>query len=292
MLVSALAFSVMSALVKLAGSRLESVEIAIFRGVITLVASWITLRRLRLSPWGQRTRWLLFRGMLGFGGLHCYFYAVTALPLAEATVIHFLNPILTALAAAVFLREPLRRTDLMGTALGFSGVILVARPSFLFGDARPLDPFALGIAVLGACFGATAYIVIRKLRETEHPAVVVFHFPLLTVPLTLPLLLPTPWWDAPFEWLWPTPFEWAVLLALGIATQIGQVKLTEGLHLEPAARATAVSYAQVVFALVWGALLFGETPTPTTLAGAALVALGTIVVARPRREPPVTQSQH
>ncbi|AKF04744.1 DMT family transporter [Sandaracinus amylolyticus] len=275
MLLSALAFSVMSALVKLAGERLSSVQITMVRGIVTLALSWWAVKRAGISPWGNDRKWLVVRGLLGFVGLHCYYFAVTRLPLADATVIQLTNPLMVAVAAAIFLHEPLRRSDLAGIALGLGGVVLVSRPTFLFGgEERALDPIALGVAVLGAIVAASVYVVVRKLRATEHPLVVVLQFPMLTVPLTLPLVIPV--------WQWPTPFEWLVLLGVGVFTQIGQVKMTEALHLEPAARATAVSYVQILFAVIFGVVLFRETPTAWTLAGATSIAIGTAIVARPR----------
>ena len=130
------------------------------------------------------------------------------------------------------------------------------------------------MAIAGALFSAAVYVVVRRLRATEHPLVVVLQFPLLTVPLTLPFALP--------GWVWPTPFEWLVLVGIGISTQIGQVKMTQALHLEPAARATAVSYVQILFAIGFGVALFGEIPTPWMLAGAMSIALGTAMVVRSR----------
>src|SRR5262245_11252543 len=96
MVLSAVAFSVMSALVKLAGARLPSVEIALVRAAISAVLSYWAVRRAGLSPWGNDRKWLFVRGALGFVGLHCYFYAVTVLPLADATVIQLTNPVLVA----------------------------------------------------------------------------------------------------------------------------------------------------------------------------------------------------
>jgi drug/metabolite transporter (DMT)-like permease len=89
-------------------------------------------------------------------------------------------------------------------------------------------------------------------------------------------------------WTWHTPLEWLVLLAVGVATQIGQVKMTEALQQETAARATAVSFAQVAFAMAFSVLLFREIPTLTTWAGAALVFVGTLLVARAPTKPPST----
>lgn len=272
MLWSALAFSVMSALVKLAGARIPSAEIAIFRGAVTLVLSGWALYRARLSPWGNDTRWLLARGLLGCVGLHCYYYALTVLPLAEATVIQFLNPLLVAVMAPFALGERPGARDLVGTAAGFAGVVLIARPVSLFGVERTtLSPSGLAVGLLGAFVSAVVYLLVRRLKD-EDARVVVFQLPLLVIPLTLPIAAPV--------WVWPTPWEWVVLVAVGVATQIGQVKMTEGLQKEPAARATAVSYAQVGFAMVLSVVLFGQVPSPTTWLGAALVFVGTLLVAR------------
>ncbi len=273
MLVSAFAFSVMAALVKLLGGRLPSVEIALVRGAITLALSWHAVRRLGLSPWGNDRARLIARGLIGFVGMHCFFYSLTALPLADATVIQLTSPLLVALAAPLALGEALRRNDLASVTLGLLGVVLLVRPSFLFGEvSAPLNPLGLSAALVATCASAAAYLLVRKLRETEHPAVVVLQFPLLVVPLTLPLVIPV--------WVWPTPTEWLLLLGVGAATQVGQVKMTEALQLEPAARATAVSYVQLVFAAAYGALFFDETPTLWTIAGSVAVGAGTLFVAR------------
>ena len=84
------------------------------------------------------------------------------------------------------------------------------------------------------------------------------------------------------------PIVGAVLIAIGLVTQYGQVKMTEGLHDEPAARATAVSYVQIVFSFALGFALFDEIPTPLTWVGAAFVTVGTLIVATAAREPAPT----
>jgi drug/metabolite transporter (DMT)-like permease len=99
--------------------------------------------------------------------------------------------------------------------------------------------------------------------------VIVFYFPLVAVPLSLPLVLLNPVLPTPIEWLW--------LLGVGLFTQLGQVTLTHGLAALPAARATAISYAQVGFAGRWGWLVFGESVDGWTLSGAALVLGATLL---------------
>ncbi len=271
MLSAALAFSVMSVLVKLAGQRLPTAQIVLARGVVTLLISAWSIRRAKIGFWGVRKELLVLRGLFGFGGLSCYFYAVTHLPLADATVLHFTNPVLSAIGAALILRERFGKAEAIGAVACLGGVVAIARPSFLFGGGT-LNPVAVGVALLGACCAASAYVTVRSLRATDDPRVIVFYFPLIAVPATLPWAIPS--------WVWPTPREWLLLVAVGVATQIGQVQMTRGLHLESTARATTISYAQVLFAFVWGLALFGEVPTLASVLGAAAIAAGVIGVAR------------
>ncbi len=273
MVVAAFFFSVMGLLVKLAGQRLPSAEMVLARSVVALVLSYGMLRRARVAPWGHRKGLLVFRGLAGFLGLLCIFYALTKLPLADATVLQYTNPVFTAILAALFLKEAMDRREALGLVFSLGGVVLVAQPSFLFGVATDsLDLFAVGIALLGAVFAAIAYVTVRQLRETEHHLVVVFYFPLVATPASVPVMIP----DA----LWPTPLEWLLLLGIGVVTQIAQVYLTKGLHTEKAGRAMSMSYIQIVFAAIWGFLFFSEVPDPLSIVGALLVVAGTVVVAK------------
>ncbi len=273
MVVAAFFFSLMGLLVKLAGQRLPSAEMVLARSVVALVLSYGMLRRAHVAPWGHRKGLLVFRGLAGFLGLLCIFYALTKLPLADATVLQYTNPVFTAILAALFLKEAMDRREALGLLFSLGGVVLVAQPSFLFGVATDsLDLFAVGIALLGAVFAAIAYVTVRQLRKTEHHLVVVFYFPLVATPASVPVMIP----DA----LWPTPLEWLLLLGIGVVTQIAQVYLTKGLHTEKAGRAMSMSYVQIVFAAIWGFLFFSEVPNPLSIVGALLVVAGTVVVAR------------
>ncbi len=277
MLLGTLFFSAMSVFAKLAGERLPTMELVLARVVVTLVMSWWALRSLGIDPWGNDKRLLLMRGFAGFMGLSCYFYAINHLPLADATVIQFCNPMLAALIAVFALGESLRGADILATVLSMVGVVLVAQPTFLFTSGAPLDPVAVVIGVLGAIFSAVAYVVIRRLGATEHHMVVVFYFPLVCGPASLPLL-------AVEGVVLPQGIEWLFLLGIGVAAQLGQIEITKGFKLETAGRASAVTYLQIVLAYTWGILLFGEYPNTVSIVGAILVVLGVFSVTR--RAPP------
>lgn len=269
---SAFAFSIMTAFVKAAGERIPSQEIVAARAVVSLVLSWALLRHAGLSPWGTRRKLLLLRGFLGYLALACVFHAVTALPLADATVIQYLYPAFTAVLATLLLGERPTPAIVVSGVAGLVGVMMVAQPSAVFGHgAAPLDARDVSIAVLGALLTAMAYVVVKKLSPDEHPLVIVFYFPLVTLPATFPFL----WTSA----VMPQGREWLYLLGVGLATQFGQVLLTRGLQYETATRATALTYLQVVFATLWGVTFFGEVPGAWTVAGAALVVGSSLALA-------------
>ncbi len=280
MVASAFAFAVMTALVKHLGEHLPSQEIVLIRAILTLFLSLAWLRHKGVSPWGVQRPLLLLRGLFGFLALSCVYFAVTHLPLAEATVLQYMHPLLTSLLALRFLREGMRASTLVSCAASLLGVVLVTRPDVLFGrHGADLDTLAVLIALGGALSSSFAYVVVRRLSTTDDPNVIVLYFPLVAVPLSVPVIAT--------ELVVPSPWDWPALVGVGISAQLGQVWLTHGLKHETAGRATAVSYTQVVFAALLGIAFFGEIPTGWTLAGALLILASTLLVAlRPERAAP------
>jgi drug/metabolite transporter (DMT)-like permease len=273
MLASALAFSVMSLFVKWAGERIPSQELVFARSVLSFAMSFALLRRAGVSPLGNRRGLLVLRGLYGFGGLSCAYYALTHLPLAEATLLSYLHPIFTSLLAIRVLGERPDPRLAVSIATSTAGVVLVTRPFGLLGAASaPLDPVAVGVAIGGAFFVACAYVGVRQLSRTEHPLVIVLYFPMIAAPASLPATLR--------HGVWPEGVEWIAIAGIAVFAQLGQVWITRGLGLVPAGRATAISYTQIAFAALFGALIFGEIPGPATLAGTALIVAGTWISAR------------
>ncbi len=274
MLASAVAFTGMTAAAKVVGARLPVFEVVFVRAALSVLATLWLLRRARVPALGSRRPLLFLRGVFGFFGVSCSFYAVIHLPLAEATLLQFTHPLFTVALAALVLGERIERGVLLGVPLAVLGVLAVVRPAALFGGvSAPLDPVAAGVALAGAFFAADAYVSVRHLARTgEHPLAIVLSFPLVTVVIALPLLLR--------DFVWPRGAEWLWLLATGAFAQVGQMCLTRGIQLLPASRATVFSYTQIVFAAGAGALLFGERPDAWTLAGGALVLGGAWLASR------------
>lgn len=265
MVLSALAFSLMVVGVKQVGDRLPLAEVVLARALVSLALSYAMVRRIGVDPWGQRRGLLVVRGLVGSAALFCVYAAVVHLPLAAATVLQYLYPTFTALLAWLLLGERLGRRVMAAMGLGWLGVLLVARPT----ASVPLPATWVLVAVAGALLTAVAYVSVRRLAESEHPAVIILYFPLVAVPLSLPAVLLDPVLPTPSEMLW--------LVAVGVFTQLGQVGLTRALTQLPAARATAISYVQVGFAALWGWWIFGEPIDWPTAGGAGLILVATLI---------------
>ena len=257
LLLGALAFSLMAVCVKHLVSRIPVAEIVLARALLNVAMSGWLLWAAGVSPWGQRRGLLALRGITGSLALFCVYAALAVLPLATATLLQYLYPTLTALLAWRWLGEPIGRRVALALALGWLGVVLVLQPGS--GTGAPGVLLALG----GALLTAVAYVSVRQLGRSEHPLVIVLWFPLMAVPLSLPFVLLEPVLPTAAEALW--------LLGVGLFTQLGQLGLTHGLTRLPAGRATALGYAQVGFAALWGWSLFGESLAAPTLLGGALI---------------------
>jgi drug/metabolite transporter (DMT)-like permease len=271
MIGSAFFFSLMSLFVKLVGQSLPSQEIVLGRGVITLAISYVALRAAGVNPRGHRTGLLAIRGIVGFAAVSAFFYGVIHLPLAEATVIHYTNPVFTSVIAAVVLAEPIRRRDAGCLVISLAGVLLITRPSFLFGGASAaLDPAGVAAALAGAVLAASAYVMIRFLSVTEHELVIVLWFGVVGSLGAIP--------GTAVNFVLPSGWLWAGLVAVGLTTHAAQVLLTRGLSLLPVGRAMTISYVQIVFATLWGILFFGARPDVWLLLGAALIVGSTVTL--------------
>lgn len=271
MAASAFFFSLMAGLAKVAGSAVPLFEIVFARSFVVAILAGAALLRSGTGFRGAETRLLLLRGLLGFGALSCFYYAVIHLPLADATVIHFTNPVYTAFIAAMVLGERIGVSEAVLGVFSLGGVVMVARPALIFGGANMLPPGAVLVGLCGALFSASAYVTVRRLRR-EPPTLVVFYFATVCTLLSLPMLVLHP--------SLPAPHMWLILLAVGVATYLGQWFVTWGFRLERAGRASAVGYLQIVFAAGWGWLLFHEVPDLWTWLGAGVIVGSTLLLVR------------
>ena len=269
MLLSTLLFAGMNACVKQL-HHLPALEIILFRSLFSIGASYVALRRLGVAPLGNSRRLLLSRGCTGAVALICYFLALQNLPLATAVTLQYLAPVCTAVLGIWLVREPVRGWQWVFFALSFGGVVLVQQggPAHAAGVAAPAGSglLFLGVGVLGAVLSGLSYNAIRELRGREHPLVIVFYLPLISLPITLVACL--------FNWQTPHGTDWLWLLACGVFTQLAQVCMTRAYQMERLSRVAPLNYLGMFYALGLGYVFFGESFGPLAYAGMALVLLG------------------
>lgn len=275
MLLSALGFALMAACVKAVGGYgIPVMEIVAARAIISLIISYVDVKRKRISVWGNNKPLLIARGAIGAVSLMVIYFAVTTLPLAEATILQYTYPAFTAVLALIFLKERIQLATIICIALSILGLLVMMRPG-IETETSALPLLSVGAALLGALGSAAAYVIVRQLSRSEDGSVIIFYFPLIALPASLILLGD--------DFVMPNTEALILLIMVGIFTQVGQIGLTKAMAAESAGKATAYSYVQVIFSAILGIIFFAETPTFWTLLGGGLIITGALINALMKR---------
>ncbi|KAH9850407.1 drug/metabolite transporter [Lenzites betulinus] len=272
----------------------QAVELIWLRMVMTwavcvVYMSWSKVPDPFLGP-GEIRLLLAVRGFAGFVGLFGTYYALQYLSLSDTTVLSFLTPMCTAISGALLLKENLTIKQALASAFSFVGVILIARPEFLFGrvsnDDATSDPAqkvvsssqrlgAVGVALLGVVGLTTAYTTIRAIGKRAHPMHNLAAFALVCI-LVGPVAM----------FLTSTPVVFlkdaapiTMVLAVSLCGFGAQMTMTTGLQRETAGRGTIAIYVQVIFAMIFERIFFHTVPPPLSLLGTAVILSSAIYVA-------------
>lgn len=271
-LLSAVLFTVMSALIRYLGASYPLGEVIFFRSAFALfpviiIYAWrgelaTALRTER--PFGQAGR-----GALAVVSLFCNFGALARLPLIEATAISFTSPLISVALAALVLKERVRIYRWSAVTVGFFGVLIVLAPHFSGGALTLALASATSIAgtvyaLAGSFSNAAAVIQTRRLTQSESTSSIVFYFSLICAIAGL-----ATW---PFGWLAPTNTELAALIAIGVLGGTGHIVLTESYRHAAASVLAPFDYTSMIWALALGYAFFGELPTAMIVAGSAIIA--------------------
>lgn len=262
MLISVLGFAFMNLTVKFLG-RLPATELVLFRSLVSLSLCVYFLQKRHIPFFGNQKKYLILRGVFGVTALSLFFYTLQKLPLGSAITIQYLSPIFTAFFAIFLLGEKMYRLQWIFFLLSFAGIALIKG----FDPNISLKLFIMGIG--SALFAGLAYNCIRKVKDTDHPLVVVFYFPLIATPIMAIISL--------FNWVTPIGWEWLLLLLMGVLTQIAQIYMTKALQSAEANEITGMKYLGVIFALGFDFFIFGVSYQPLALLGIIMVLGGVIL---------------
>ena len=267
--------SSLSALIKVAETRGANLaEIMFFRqgAAVPVVLAYMMVAGPGLGAVQSRAvRGQVIRATVGLTGMVFNFGAILLLPLAEATTLAFTVPIFATILGALVLKEPTGWHRWGAVAAGFAGVLIVTQP----GSGH----FPIGGALVGltsAVFVALVAIQLRQIGKVDAPVTTVFWFSSLSM---VPMTLIYPFFAHAHD---ATTF--AVLIAMGLVGGLGQIAFTAALKYAPVSAVMPMDYSSLIWATLYGWVLFGMLPTPWTWVGApVIVASGLYIVWREHR---------
>ncbi|KAF7986785.1 hypothetical protein HWV62_20396 [Athelia sp. TMB] len=256
-----------------------------------------------LGPPGVRLL-LLTRGFVGFFGLFGIYYSLQYLSLSDATVLTFLAPMATGVTGALLLGEVFTLKEALAGLCSLVGVVLIARPTFIFGAAAvdggtgdehgtPAERLgAVGVALIGVLGATGAYTTLRAIGKRAHPLHSLVGFSTWCVIVSCIGCAPPP--PSPPHALTGDrrlaatrtplvlPHRWdfvAMLGMMGVLGFVSQTLLTMGLQRETAGRGTLAVYIQIVFAAILERIFFSAVPSALSVVGSLVILASALYVA-------------
>lgn len=258
MLASGLNFVAVTGIVRHLGTDLPAVEAAFLRfafGLLFMLPTLLPVLRAGFAPGALRL--FAARGALHTVAVTLWFYAMARIPVAEVTAIGYLNPIVVTIGAAVIFGEALATRRILAIAVAFAGALVVLRPGLR--EILPGHAAQLGAAV---SFGLS-YLIAKRLSGIA-PAGAIVAMMSLTVTIGL---LPFALW----VWVTPTPPQLGWLALVAVFATAGHYTMTRAFAAAALTVTQPVTFLQLVWATLLGALVFGESVDPYVLLGGAMI---------------------
>ena len=284
MLLAALGFALMGALVKLGATKFSSSELVFYRSLFGLITVSLYLRSQKLSLATPVLFKQMSRALVGFASLVLFFYAIAHLPLATAMTLNYTSPLFLALLSPFLLQEPLKRTLLLALTIGFIGVSLLLKPTLNSGNA-----LAGSLGLLSGLGAAWAYVHVKQLGQQNEPDTrTVFYFTLVSTVLAGLWMLMAPqlhgidgissellsgfhrlnWQDMP------------LLIGLGATATVAQLAMTRAYRTGDTLVVASLAYTTVVLASLFGVLWWGEQLSIGDCLAISLIVLSGLISLR------------
>lgn len=269
-------FVVMATLLK-ATETIPTGELVFFRCFFAIlpVIAWLVWRgQLRTALHTSNPMGHVVRSLIGASSMALGFFALTRLPLPEATALGYAAPLLIVVFSALLLKESVHVFRWTAVLLGLCGVLIILWPRLtLFSGGQALgNSEALGAiaAFGGAVLSAFAMMQVRKLTRTERTEAIVVYFFISASILSLATI--------PLGWAMPTPEQAALLIGAGFFGGIGQLLLTSCYRYADMSVIAPFEYVSLLLTLVIGFMVFGDVPTLAMVMGAIIIVASGIAV--------------
>ncbi len=262
MLASAV-FALMALLIKLLGQRLHITQILLVRQVgMTIMVAPVILRNFPASLRSERPGLQLMRVFCALVAMLCGFTAVIHMPLADATAIFFAKSFFVTVFAVVFLAETVGIYRWGAVLIGFVGVLIMLQPG--------TDNFSIyGLYSLAGAAGAAGVMILLRLLSQSDRAETIMIYGALGVGVVM--ILP-----GIHYWQQPTASEWYLLVAVAVVSYFGQKCNIFAYKYGEASLLASLDYVRLLWATLFGYLVFEQFPGGATWLGAAIVVAAAI----------------
>lgn len=264
---SAIAFSTMAVLIRHLSSHLPDAVLVFWRSLFSLL--FLTPWLLKLSPThlkSERMHLHIMRAVTGLLSMYCLFFALGNLHISEALLLNQTATLFVPFLGLLLLRERVAVKVRWAVLVGFTGVLMVLPPS------RGIVSWPALVGLASGFTAAFSVVTIRYSSRTEPTTRIVFYFCLYA---TLGSALPLPW-----VWVTPSLGDLPMLVAMGALATLGQLMMTRGYALAPAAQIGPFTYSSIIFGVLYGWIIWDETPRLLFWCGASLIVCGGIVALR------------
>lgn len=276
---SVFAFVIMATLLK-ATETIPAGELVFFRCFFAIVpvVAWLLWRgQMRVALHTERPMGHVLRAVIGTCSMGLGFFALTRLPLPEATAIGYASPLLIVAFSAILLKERVHAFRWTAVVVGLVGVVVILWPRITvfsspegMGNSQAIGAIA---AFGGAVLTAFAMMQVRKLTKTERTEAIVFYFFVCASVMSLATI--------PFGWAMPTPQQAALLIGAGFAGGLGQLLMTSSYRYADMSVIAPFEYVSLILTIVLGMIVFADVPTLTMILGSVvIVASGIAVILR------------
>ncbi|WP_286676468.1 DMT family transporter [Peribacillus asahii] len=275
-ILSSLVFSIMNALVKAVSLSIPSAEVVFFRSIIGTIIIYFMMRHSKVAFSKKGVPMLAVRGVLGALYLLAYFYTISKIPLADASILAHLSPFFAILIAAIFLKEKVSQRVRLLLPLVIAGAILLVKPF----NYSTYSIYAF-VGILSALFAAGAATSIRYLSKKHHSYEIVFYFLMTATLVSIPLM-----WN---NFVVPTPLELIYLVCIGIISLLGQIFLTKAFTHDSVIVVEITRYIGIVFNAMWGFLFWTEVPDRLTILGGIFIITACILLSAKQNKMPTAE---
>lgn len=269
MLVAGLLFASMGVFVKLGIPYFSSFELVFYRCLFGVVIISLVVRVNGLAVYSPNWKIHVWRSLAGFAGMMLLFYTIGVLPLATATILNYTSPLFLIVLSALVLKERLKPGLVLAVVLGFTGVVLLLRPTF---SANQTVAGLLGLA--SGFFAGVAYLTTKHLGQLGEPGWrIVFYFTLVAT-------------IGAGAFAWVNGFHVVslagllILLGVGASATLGQLAMTRAYRDGDTLTVGSLAYSTVVFTTLFSVVIWQDALPLGSWIAMGLIVVSGIVAAR------------